>query len=251
MLVLLLCGNGELVFAAGMNQEQQGFFIGSFAEAFNLILNFDSELFFVVWTSLWVAFISVLVSTFIAIPLGVLVALKNFFGKTFLLSVLNTLMAMPTVLVGLLIYGLLHRQGVFGGWSLLYTPFAIICGQAVLITPLIWNLSIAAVGSADPRLALTCQSLGASFFQQAILHIRETRFALVAAVIVGAGRAIGEIGIAMMLGGNIKGLTRTMTTSIALETSKGEFEFAIALGLILLLISFFIYLLLQHFQRIK
>ncbi len=226
----------------------RNFFLDATISSFNLIVNFDKPLFHVVWTSLKVSLIAVLIATLISIPLGVFVALNNFTGKTFLLTCLNTLMALPTVVVGLLLYGILNRQGLLGSMSLLYTSTAIVIGQCVLIIPVIWNLSIAAVNGADPRLAMTCTSLGANYLQRSIIYMSEVRFALIAAVVTGFGRAIGEVGIAMMLGGNIHGYTRTMTTAIALETSKGDFEFALALGFMLLFVAFIINSLLQQFQ---
>lgn len=225
-----------------------GFFLNAIISSFRLIVNMDKDLFFVVWSSLRVSVIAVLIAALISLPLGVLVALNDFAGKRFLMACLNTLMALPTVVVGLLLYGLLNRQGLLGGLGLLYTPSAMIIGQSLLITPIIWNLCIAAVNSADPRLAQTCASLGADHRQRCLIYMSEVRFALVAAVVAGFGRAIGEVGIAMMLGGNIHGYTRTMTTAIALETSKGEFEFALALGFMLLLVAFIVNGLLQEFQ---
>jgi len=151
---------------------------------------------------------------------------------------LNTLMAMPTVVIGLLLYGLFSRLGPLGHWGLLYTPTAIIIAEAILIFPIMMNLSITAVQSADPRLVPTLTSLGAKPFPLIINVILTTRLAMLAALVTGFGRAIGEVGAAMMLGGNIEGFTRTMTTAIALETSKGEFELGLALGLLLLIIAF-------------
>ncbi len=228
--------------------KRKSFFLDAAVSSFNLIINFDRSLFYVVWTSLIVSLIAVLIAVVFSLPLGIFVALNNFKGKNFLLACLNTLMALPTVVVGLLLYGILNRQGIFGELGLLYTPTAMIIGQCVLIIPIIWNLCIAAVNSADPRLARTCSSLGASYFQRSIIYMSEVRFALIAAVVTGFGRAIGEVGIAMMLGGNIEGYTRTMTTAIALETSKGEFEFALALGFMLLLVAFIVNAALQQFQ---
>ena len=225
-----------------------GFFLNAMLASFRLIVNMDKDLFLVVWTSLKVSLIAVLIAALVSLPLGVIVALNDFAGKRFLMACLNTLMALPTVVVGLLLYGLLNRQGLLGGLGLLYTPTAMVIGQALLIIPIIWNLCIAAVNSADPRLARTCASLGASHRQRCLIYMSEVRFALVAAVVAGFGRAIGEVGIAMMLGGNIHGYTRTMTTAIALETSKGEFEFALALGFMLLLVAFIVNGLLQEFQ---
>ncbi len=226
----------------------RNFFLDATISSLSLIINFDRSLFNVVWTSLKVSLIAVLIATLISIPLGVYVALNDFIGKNFLMTCLNTLMALPTVVVGLLLYGVLNRQGLLGSMSLLYTLTAIIIGQCVLIIPVIWNLCIVAVNGADPRLAMTCTSLGADYFQRSIIYLSEVRFALIAAVVTGFGRAIGEVGIAMMLGGNIYGYTRTMTTAIALETSKGDFEFALALGFMLLFVAFIVNSVLQQFQ---
>ena len=227
---------------------RNSFFLDALVSSFRLISGFDRDLFFVVWTSVKVSLLAVLIASLISVPLGLVVALKTFPGKTFLHACLNTLMALPTVVVGLLLYGILNRQGLFGEMGLLYTQAAMVIGQCVLIIPVIWNLSIAAVNGADSRLARTCSSLGASHFQRCLIYMSEVRFALIAAIVTGFGRAIGEVGIAMMLGGNIDGYTRTMTTAIALETSKGDFEFALALGFMLLLVAFVVNTILQQFQ---
>jgi tungstate transport system permease protein len=226
-----------------------GYFIQSLGSALELVLGFDAEVYAIVWTSLYISLASVILAALVSVPLGIWVALHRFPGRPLLLQTLNTLMALPTVVVGLLLYGLLTRQGPLGGWGLLYTPAAIIIGQCILIIPLIWNLSISAVSGADPRLQATCRALGANTLQSGLMFLGEVRFALTAAVIAGFGRAIGEVGVAMMLGGNIAGYTRTMTTAIAMETGKGEFELALALGLILLLVAFAVNGLLQRFQR--
>lgn len=226
------------------------FFLQALAAAFNLIISLDTEVYLVVWTSLYISLLATLCASVVSIPLGLIVGLKQFPGKGFLQHSLNTLMALPTVVVGLLLYGMLSRRGPAGDWELLFTPTAMIIGQCILIIPIVWNLSIAAVNGADPRLALTCKSLGANGWQQAWIYLREVRFGLLAAVVMGFGRAIGEVGVAMMLGGNIEGYTRTMTTAIALETSKGEFEFALALGIVLLAVAFAANAILSRFQRV-
>lgn len=225
-------------------------FSGVLRRALALILDLDRSLLLVVWTSLFTSLLAVLIASCLAVPLGLLVGLTLFPGRRLVLGILNTLMALPTVLIGLVLYGLLSRHGPLGHHGLLYTPAAIIIGQSLLILPIVWNLSIAAVSGADARLQLVCRSLGASFRQQAVVYMREVRFALMAAVVMGFGRAIGEVGVAMMAGGNIAGYTRTMTTTIALETSKGELEFACALGMLLLLVAFVVNLLLQQFQEV-
>ncbi len=223
----------------------------SVVSAIKLIFGFDAGVFMVVWTSIRISVIAVIFASVFSIPMALLVALKSFPGKPLLLQTLNTLVALPTVVVGLLLYGLLSRQGPMGDMGLLYTPIAMIIGQCVLITPVIWSLGISAASSADPRLSTTCKALGANTIQQGVLFLNEVRFSIMAAVVMGFGRAIGEVGIAMMLGGNIEGFTRTMTTAIALETSKGEFEFALALGMLLLLVAFVINGLLQRFQYLN
>ncbi len=190
-----------------------------------------------------------MLAALIAIPTGITIALNEFRGKQFLQQILNTLMAMPTVVIGLLLYGLFTRQGPMGDLGLLYTPAAVVIAECILILPIILNLTIVAVQSSDKRLVPTLKSLGANKIQLALQVMGETRFAVIAAVVAGFGRAIGEVGAAMMLGGNIEGFTRTMTTAIALETSKGEFEFGLALGLLLLIIAFTVNFGLQFLIR--
>lgn len=222
-----------------------------FTSAFSLIFSFDREVYFIVWTSLRISLIAVILASIIGIPLGLLVQFRDFPLKLLLLQLLNTLMALPTVVVGLLLYGMFTRQGPLGELGLLYTPAAVIIGECILIIPIIWNLTISAAASADDRIIITCKSLGATEFQQGLLFLNEIRYALVAAIVAGFGRAIGEVGVAMMLGGNISGFTRTMTTAIALETSKGEFEFALAIGLLLLMTAFLVNILLQRVQNLN
>ncbi|MCG8325666.1 MAG: ABC transporter permease [Thiotrichales bacterium] len=226
------------------------YFLLSFSTALQLILSLDAEVYAIVWTSLFISVVAAVLAAGVAIPAGIFISLNTFHGKALLLQTLNTLMALPTVVVGLLLYGLLTRQGPAGDLGLLYTPAAMILGQFVLVVPIMCNLSIATVAGADPRLAMTCRSLGAGRWQQVVVYFTECRAGLMAAAVTGFGRAIGEVGIAMMLGGNIEGFTRTMTTAIALETSKGEFELALSLGLMLLLVAFVVNVLLFRLQRV-
>ena len=227
------------------------FLLESASSAIQLIFEFDSGVYSVVWTSIRISLVAVTLASLFSIPMGILVALNSFPCKALLLQILNTLVALPTVVVGLLLYGILSRQGPLGELGLLYTPTAMIIGQCVLVIPVIWSLAISAALAADPRVSATCVALGANSMQQGLLFFNEVRFSLLAAIVMGFGRAIGEVGIAMMLGGNIEGFTRTMTTAIALETSKGDFEFALALGLLLLLVAFVINGLLQRFQYLN
>ncbi|MCK5831817.1 MAG: ABC transporter permease [Methylococcales bacterium] len=225
------------------------YFSQSFSVALDLIFRFDPTVWRVVWVSLEISIVAVMISSTLVIPLGTLIALNNFPGKQFLQQLLNTLMAVPTVVIGLLLYGLLSRQGVLGNLGLLYTQWAIIAGECLLISPIILNLTVVAIHSSDKRLVPTLLSLGANRWQLMLIVLSETRFAVMTALVTGFGRAIGEMGIAMMLGGNIENHTRTMTTAIALETSKGEFEFGLALGLLLLSIAFLVNMGLQQLQR--
>jgi tungstate transport system permease protein len=228
-----------------------GFIGESLRTAFSLIFSADREVFAAVWTSVSVASWSVLLAAALGVPLGIGVAIGQFRLKRAVLVVLNSLMAMPTVVVGLLVYGLISRQGPLGAWGLLFSPKAMVIGQAVLATPIVANYTLSAVKGADYRIVPTALTLGAGSVQSAIQLTREVRFGIMAAIIAGFGRVISEVGAAMMLGGNIRGYTRTMTTAIALETSKGEFGFGLALGIILMGVSFFINVLLTFLQESK
>ena len=220
-------------------------------DAFGLIVGLDGEVYYVVWTSLKVSVVACLVAAAIGVPLGMKIALGRFRGRWCVLLLLNTLMALPTVVVGLFLYGFLGRRGPLGALEILYTPAGIILGELILALPIVTNLTISAVNGLDPRLFLTCKSLGASPGQEKWMILREGRFAVIAAVVAAFGRVIGEVGIAMMVGGNIKGFTRTMTTAIALETSKGEFELGLAIGMLLLLVALVVNIALQRLQRTK
>jgi tungstate transport system permease protein len=225
------------------------FFSHALSKAFDLIFQFEPSVWQTVWVSLKISLMAVFIASTLAIPLGTLVAINEFPGKQFLQQLLNTLMAMPTVVVGLLLYGILSRQGVLGDLGLLYTQWAVVLGECLLVFPIILNLTVTAIQSADSRLLPTLLSLGANRWQLIMMVLSETRFAIMTAVVTGFGRAISEVGAAMMLGGNIEGFTRTMTTAIALETNKGEFEFGLALGILLLTIAFLVNFGLQLLQR--
>lgn len=224
------------------------YFSQAFLEAIQLIFRFDPEVFIIAWTSLKLSLIATVLASLFGVFMGIRVATTEFTGKRILQHLLNTLMAMPTVMIGLIFYGLLSRKGPLGDLGLLYTETAVIIGEASLILPIIMNMTITAVQSADDRLIMTLKSLGASSWQLILPVLSELRYVILAAIITGFGRAIGEVGAAMMLGGNILGVTRTMTTAIALETSKGDFELGLALGILLLLFAFTINMLLQSLK---
>jgi len=225
------------------------YFIESLSAAFTLIIGFDVTIYQIVLTSVVISVSASLIAASLAIPAGVAMALNQFRGKSFIQHLLNTLMAMPTVVIGLLLYGLFSRLGPLGNWGILYTPYAVIIAETILIFPIMMNLAITAVRSADPRLVPTLISLGAKPIPLMLHVIRTTRLAMLSALVTGFGRAIGEVGAAMMLGGNIEGFTRTMTTAIALESSKGEFELGLALGILLLFIAFLLNLSLSWLNK--
>ncbi len=218
-------------------------------EAIHLILLLDPEVLNIAATSVRVSSVAILFASLTAVPLGFLLGISQFYGRGALITLLNTSMAIPTVVIGLLGYALISRQGVFGDFNLLFTPHAMIFGQYILAVPTIMALTISATQSVDPRVRKTAIVLGANSFQAALAMLSEARFALLAAIITGFSRIIGEVGASMMLGGNIKGFTRNLATAIALETSKGEFAFGLALGLILLAIALLINMLLRFFQQ--
>ena len=214
------------------------FLTDSFMSAFVLLWWLDQELLQIVYVSLKVSSISTLVASMIGIPAGFLIAFREFRGKRLLITVLNTLLALPTVVVGLFVYTFISRRGIFGPWDLLYTQKAIVIGQVILIIPIVTTFTISAISRIDERYRKTAMTLGANVLQTAWLIIREARFGIVAAVVAAYGRVIAEVGISMMLGGNAKGFTRTMTTAMALEYDKGEFVLGVALGIVLLAVSF-------------
>jgi len=220
----------------------------SFLSAIFLIASLDSEVFSIVWVSLKVSGISTLLASLMGAPLGFLIAYGSFKGKHILIVCLNTMLAFPTVVIGLFVYSFISRRGIFGPFDLLYTQKAIVIGQFILILPIIATLTIAAISRIDERYRKTAMTLGANRRQTACVIFREARFGIVAAVITAFGRVIAEVGISMMLGGNAKGFTRTMTTAMALEYDKGEFILAVALGIILLVLSFGINLVFHFFQ---
>lgn len=210
----------------------------SFSAAINLIFSFNSEMIAIVWVSLKVSLVSTCLSSLFGVPLGFAIAFSKWSGKRLTITVLNTLLAMPTVVIGLFVYIFISRRGIFGPFDLLYSQKAIIIGQIILVVPIITSFTISAVSSIDSRYRKTALGLGANYLQAAGVVMMEARFGIMAAIIAAYGRVLSEIGISMMLGGNIKGFTRTMTTAMALEYDKGSFVLAIALGIILMTMSF-------------
>ena len=220
----------------------------SLSSAMFLLISFDPELVEIVLASLAVSGASTLLASMIGIPAGFFIAFESFRGKRMVITILNTLLALPTVVIGLFIYSFISRQGALGSFGLLYTKKAIVMGQTILILPVAATFVIAAINRIDPRYRRTAMTLGANRMQTAGVVFKEARFGIMAAIIAAFGRVISEIGISMMLGGNARGFTRTMTTAMALEYNKGSFALAVALGMILLALSFGINLVFHFFQ---
>ena len=205
-----------------------------FSQAVHLIVTLNPELWEIVALSLYISLSATILAALISIPIGGLIHFREFHGKRTLIVVIQTLYSVPTVVVGLVIYLMISRSGPLGFLGLLFNPGGMILGQMVLIIPIIMGLVITALGGVGRDIRDMLVSLGATEFQSIWEIIKEARFAILSAVVLGFGRAISEVGVAMMIGGNIRGATRVLTTSIALETGMGNFGLSIALGIILL-----------------
>jgi tungstate transport system permease protein len=217
--------------------------------AIELIISLDPQVIEIAGRSLSISGTSCLLASLICLPLGSLIQFHHFRGKRALINIIQTLFSVPTVLVGLLVLVLFSRAGPLGFFGILFEPPAMVIGQMILITPLLLGLTISALSGVSKEIVDTATSLGASGFQTVLLVLREARYAVLAAVIMGFARAISEVGCALMVGGNIKGATRVITTAISLEASKGELELAIALGIILLFLALIINIALNRLQQ--
>ena len=218
-------------------------------KAFELIVTFDPEVLGITWLSLKISGTATFISLFIGVSIGTAVALNNFFGKRFVISLINTGMGLPPVVVGLFVTMLIWRSGPFGFLEILYTPYAMIIAQAIIATPIVMGISLASIQNLPPNLRLQILSLGASRLQMVWILIKEAKLPLLAAVMAGFGGVISEVGASIMVGGNIKGYSRVLTTATVMETGKGNFDIAIALGLILLILAFIINALLTQIQQ--
>jgi tungstate transport system permease protein len=224
------------------------FLIDSFLSAMLLIGSLDPGLLEIIGLSLKVSCTSTLIASVVGVPGGFIIAFSEFPMKRLLITILNTLLALPTVVVGLFVYAFISRRGIFGVFDLLYTPKAMIIGQVILIIPIVATFTISAISRIDDRYRKTALTVGANLFQTAWMIVREARFGIAAAIIAAFGRVIAEVGISMMLGGNVRGFTRTMTTAMALEYDKGQFVLSVALGIALLGVSFAVNLFFNYFQ---
>ena len=217
-------------------------------QGLGLLLPPSREILQIITLSLAVSGAATLLAALAAIPTALFLALKEFRGKRLLVGLLNTAMSVPAVLIGLLVYGLVNRRGPLGALGLLFTPGAMVLAQALLAFPLITALSLAALKGVAREARDLALSLGANRGQLAAAVIRQGRFAFLTAIIAGFSRVIGETGMTLMVGGNIKGQTRVLTTAISLETMKGNFEIGIALGMVMLLVAAAVNIALQGVQ---
>jgi tungstate transport system permease protein len=208
--------------------------IHSLAQAWQLITTFDASLWQVVWLSLQVSGTACLLAAGMGIVLGAWLAVARFPGHRVIVLALNTLLALPSVVVGLVVYMLLSRSGPLGSWGILFTPKAMVVAQTVLVVPVVAALTRQLIGDAWRGHKDALRSMGASPFTAAMLLVAHERFSLITIMLTAFGRAISEVGAVMMVGGNILGVTRVMTTAIALETSKGDLPLALGLGIVLL-----------------
>jgi tungstate transport system permease protein len=218
-------------------------------KAVELIVSLDPEVMEIAGRSLRISVTSALLASLIFVPLASLIHFHQFRGKRFLINLIQTFYSVPTVAIGLFVFVFISRAGPLGWLGLLFSPTAIVMGQMLLVSPILLGLVISALRGVDITLTDTARSLGASDFQTALVVLREARFAVMAAVIMAFGRAISEVGISLMVGGNIRGFTRVITTAISLETSKGDLELSIALGIILISIALVINIILNRIQQ--
>lgn len=224
------------------------FLAEGFRRALALLVSGDAEVFGIALLTLKVAVVATVIACGVGLPLGYFLATRRFWGRRAALTAVNTALAFPTVVVGLLLYGMLSRRGPLGGLGWLYTWQAIVIGDVLLALPIAAALSAAAVQSVDPRVRRTAETLGAGRWLTAWTVAREARFALAAVITAAFGQVVAEIGAAMIVGGNIRGSTRTLTTAVALYTSQGDFGLALALGLVLIVMALVVNVALQVLQ---
>jgi tungstate transport system permease protein len=224
-------------------------FLESAREAIRLLLQGNRYLWDIMALSLRVSTLAVVLGVLIGLPIGVLVAVNRFPGRRVVIALIHTGFALPPVVVGLFVYMLLSRGGPIGSLGLLFTPAAMVLAQAVLAAPYVAGISLAAVQAVPPEVRMQARALGASRALALWAHVREARLGLVASVIAGFGAVISEVGAVTIVGGNILGETRVMTTAIVLETRRGNFALAMALGMVLLLLAFTVNLLLTRAQQ--
>ncbi len=220
-----------------------------FLKAIELIVTLDPEVLEITTRTLVISISSTIIASLMCLPLGSLIHFNNFRGKRTLINLIQTFYSVPTVAIGLIVFLLFSRSGPLGFMELLFTPQVMVIGQVILISPVILGLVIAALSGVDKAAYETAIAIGASQFQATTIVIREARYAIYSALILGFGRAISEVGLALMVGGNIRGYTRVMTTAISLEKSKGDIVLSVALGIILISIALIINFSLSRLQQ--
>ncbi len=233
-----------------MKLETIEYITGGLKQAVILIFTFDPQVYEIVGLTLFCSVSATLIGMLFALPTGFMIGAYEFRGKNALVTIFSTLMALPTTVVGLFGYALLSKSGPLGFLHLLFTPGAVILGETVLCFPIITDFAISTTQSVNPLVRETALTLGASPFQASKAVLFEGRIGYLVCVAAGFARVIAEVGSAMMLGGNIKGHTRTLTTAIALETGKGEFSLGMALGIILLVLALAVNIPIQRLKRI-
>jgi tungstate transport system permease protein len=228
---------------------QMDLIVEGIKRAFYLLITFDPEVMGITLLSLEVSGIATLISLLIGVSVGEAIALSRFRGRRLVISLINTGMGLPPVVVGLFVTIFLWRNGPLGFFGILYTPTAMIIAQTVIATPIVMGITLAAIQQLPPKLRLQILALGATRLQMVWILTKEAKLPLLAAVMAGFGGVISEVGASIMVGGNIKGYSRVLTTATVMETSRGNFDIAIALGIILLLLAYFINLILTQIQQ--
>jgi tungstate transport system permease protein len=220
-------------------------------KALELILSADPTVFEIAGRSILISGVATLLATAVGFPFALLLVFRDFKGKGVIRNAFNALLGIPTVTLGLIFYLLFSRKGLFGFLQLLYTPIGIILGQAALILPIVISFVASAIEAVDPAIRDLARTLGASDFEASLAVLSEARAGTLLTITAAFNRAIAELGVALMVGGNIRGVTRTLTTAIALETARGEIALGIALGIILLMVVFIMSLLMNAFRKMK
>lgn len=224
------------------------YIIEGIKKAVKIILSMDREFISIVFVSIKVSFTAIFLATLAGLPCGIGLGIKNFKGRKLIATIFNTLLSLPTVVVGLILYSLLSRRGPFGHYGLLFSPAAMIMGQFILAFPIVTAITMNGIKDLGNEALIAAKNLGAGKWQSYLIYISEVKFIIMTSILAGFGRVFAEVGVSMMLGGNIRLYTRNITTAIALEISKGAFSLGIALGLILLIIAFTINFVINYLQ---
>jgi tungstate transport system permease protein len=239
----------DIIELVGNQEKVMDLILEGIKKAFWLLVTFDPEVMGITLLSLEVSGIATLISLLIGVSVGVAIALSKFLGRRLVIGLINTGMGLPPVVVGLFVTMFLWRNGPLGFLGILYTPTAMIIAQTVIATPIVMGITLAAIQQLPPKLRLQILALGATRLQMVWILTKEARLPLLAAVMAGFGGVISEVGASIMVGGNIKGYSRVLTTATVMETSRGNFDIAIALGIILLLLAYFVNLILTQIQQ--